>query len=83
MILNNLYNKLKYIRKHKSQNVYPEIKVPTVDESLINRSTPRPEPQIPLRDQIKILADQRLVRDQRAWDREHGRDGITNVLRPR
>ena len=73
---------LKYIGKYKKPT-YPEIKIPVVDGSLINGPPTKPEPKIPLRDQIKILADQRLIREQRTWDREHGRDGITNVLRPK
>ena len=89
-ILNRDFNKngpknmsnddLKFIGKYK-QPTYPEIKVPIIDESLFSRPTPQPEPQIPLREQIRILADVRLEREQRAWDREHGKDGITNVLR--
>ena len=71
---------LKYIGKHKSQIVYPEIKVPVIDKSLIDRPTPKP--QIPLRDQIKILADKRLAQEQRDWDRKWGRGGISDVLRP-
>ena len=91
-ILNRDFNKngpknmsnddLKFIGKYK-QPTYPEIKVPIIDESLFSRPTPQLEPQIPLREQIRVLADRRLEREQRAWDREHGKDGITNVLRPK
>jgi len=70
-------------KKKKTTTVYPEVKVPTIDVNLFNRPPTPPEPQIPLRDQIKILADERLVREQRAWDRENGKDGITNILRPK
>ena len=74
---------LKFIGKHKSQIVYPEIKVPHVEENLINKPTPQPEPQIPIEQTIKILADKRLDREQRAWDHQHGRSGITDLLRPK
>ena len=72
---------LKFIGKHKSQIVYPEIKIPHVEKDL--KPTPPPEPQIPIEQTIKILADKRLDREQKAWDHEHGRSGITDLLRPK
>ena len=74
---------LKYIGKHKSQIVYPEIKIPHVEPDLTNKPTRQPEPRIPIEQTIKILADKRLDREQRAWDHQHGRSGITDLLRPK
>jgi len=77
---------LKYIGKHKSQTqtVYPKIEIPRVgiDESLISKPTRQPEPEISLTELIKIRADERLKKEQRAWDHQHGRSGITDLLRP-
>ena len=73
---------LKFIGKHKSQIVYPEIIVSPVEKDLINKPTRQPEPQIPIEQTIKILADKRLDREQKAWDQQHGRSGITDLLRP-
>ena len=73
---------LKYIGKHKSQIVPLEIKVPHVETNLINKPTPPPEPQIPVEQTIKVLADKRLALEQRDWDRKWGRGGISDVLRP-
>ena len=70
-------------KKKKTTTVYPEVKVPTIDVNLFNRPPTPPEPQIPLRDQIKILADERLVREQRAWDQENGSGGIAEIFRPK
>jgi len=69
--------------KKKTAAVYPEVKVPTIDVNLFNKPPTPPEPQIPLRDQIKILADERLVREQRAWDQENGSGGIAEIFRPK
>ena len=74
---------LKYIGKHKSQIVYPEIVVPHIETNLINKPTPPPEPQIPIEQTIKVLADKRLNREQKVWDQKHGRSGITDLLRPK
>ena len=71
---------LKFIGKHKSQIVYPEIKVPHVEKDL--KPTPPPEPRIPIEHTIKVLADKRLDQEQKKWDRENGRGGITDLLRP-
>ena len=75
---------LKFIGKHKSQNIPLEIKVPPVETNLINKPTPppRPRPQIPVEQTIKALADRKLVREQKDWDRQWGRGGISDVLRP-
>ena len=73
---------LKYIGKHKSQIVPLEIKVPHVETNLINKPTQPPEPQIPVEQTIKVLADKRLALEQRDWDRKWGRGGISDVLRP-
>ena len=73
---------LKWIGKGKVKTVYPEIKVPHVDLNIFERKTP-PEPQIPIEQTIQVLADKRLVNEQRAWDRQHGRTGITDLLRPK
>ena len=74
---------LKYIGKHKSQIVYPEIKIPNViNLDLVERRT-SPEPELPLREQIKVLADRRLETEQNAWDQQHGRSGLTDLLRPK
>ena len=74
---------LKFIGKHKSQIVYPEIKIPHVEPDLTNKPTRQPEPRIPIEQTIKILADKRLDREQKAWDHQHGRSGITDLLRPK
>jgi len=74
---------LKFIGKHKSQIVYPEIKIPSViNLDLVERRTP-PEPELPLREQIKVLADRRLKTEQNAWDQQHGRSGLIDLLRPK
>ena len=73
---------LKFIGKHKSQIVYPEINIPRVGTELLHKPTPQPEPQIPLRETIKILADKRLAKEQKKWDRENGRGGISDLMRP-
>jgi len=73
---------LKFIGKHKSQIVYPEIKVPHIDTDLTNKPTPPPEPQIPIEQTIQDLADKRLAREQKDWDRQWGTDGIVNLKRP-
>ena len=73
---------LKFINKHKSQIVYPDINIPRVGTELLHKPTPQPEPQIPLHETIKILADKRLDKEQKAWDKQHGRSGITDLLRP-
>jgi len=73
---------LKFIGRHKSQIVSPEIKIPSVLPKILNRPTPQPEPQIPLSETIKILADKRLEREQKDWDRKNGRGGISDLLRP-
>ena len=70
-------------KKKRTTTVYPEVKIPTIDVNLFNRPPTPPEPQIPLRDQIKILADERLVREQRAWDQENGSGGIAEIFRPK
>ena len=77
---------LKYIGKHKSQTqtVYPKVEIPrvSIDENLISKPTRQPEPEISLTELIKIRADERLKKEQRAWDHQHGRSGITDLLRP-
>ena len=76
---------LKYINKHKSQITSPKIETPTVsfNPTLVSKPTPTPPtPQISIEETIKVLADERLKKEQRAWDRQHGRSGITDLLRP-
>ena len=77
---------LKFIGKHKSQTqtIYPKIEIPRVgiDESLISKSTRPPQPELTVNEQIKILADRRLENEQKVWDQQHGRSGITDLLRP-
>ena len=46
------------------------------------KPTRQPEPEISLTELIKIRADERLKKEQRAWDHQHGRSGITDLLRP-
>ena len=74
---------LKYINKHKSQITSPKIETPTVsfNPTLVSKPTP-PTPQISIEETIKVLADERLKKEQRTWDRQHGRSGITDLLRP-
>ena len=72
---------LKSIGKHSSQISYPKIKVPSVNLNLINR-VPL-EPEIPIDQRIKVLADQRLKNEQRAWDYKYGRGGIAEMQRPK
>jgi len=74
---------LKYINKHKSQITSPKIETPTVsfNPTLVRKPTPQP-PQISIEETIKVLADERLKKEQRQWDRQHGRSGITDLLRP-
>ena len=73
---------LKFINKHKSQIVYPEINIPRVQTDLINKPSPQPEPQIPIEQTIQVMADKRLDQEQKKWDRENGRGGISDLLRP-
>lgn len=73
---------LKYIGKHKSQIVYPEIKIPHIERDLISKPIPEPETALPLREHIKVLADERLHREQKDWDRKFGRGGIIDLKRP-
>ena len=76
---------LKYIGKHKSQITSPKIESPTVsfNPTLVSKPTPTPPtPQISIEETIKVLADERLKKEQRAWDHQHGRSGITDLLRP-
>ena len=73
---------LKYIGKHKSQIVYPEIKIPHIERDLISKPIPEPETALPLREHIKVLADERLHREQNDWDRKFGRGGIIDLKRP-
>ena len=75
---------LKFIGKHKSQTktIYPEIEIPSIRLDLVERRTP-PEPELPLREQIKVLADRKLETEQNAWDQQHGRSGLTDLLRPK
>ena len=65
----------------KKKITYPEIKIPTVNLNLVDRKPP--EPDIPIEHRIQILADERLVREQRAWDQANGRGGITEMYRPK
>lgn len=73
---------LKWIGKGKVQTIYPEIKVPHIDLNILERKTP-PEPEISINQRIKVLADQRLKNEQRAWDYKNGRGGIAEMLRPK
>ena len=41
-----------------------------------------PEPELPLREHIKVLADERLHREQKDWDQKFGRGGIIDLKRP-
>jgi len=66
----------------KKQLQYPEINIPHVKTQL-NKSTPQPEPKISVRETIRILADRRLAQEQKRWDRENGRGGIAEMLRPK
>ena len=74
---------LKFIGKHKSQTAPIKIEIPrvSIDETLFAQ---RPKiSEIPIEQQIKVLADQRLEREQKAWDNAHGQAGIANILRPK
>jgi len=74
---------LKWIGKGKVQTekIYPKIEVPSVNLNLIKRDPP--EPEISINQRIKVLADQRLKNEQRAWDYKNGRGGIAEMLRPK
>ena len=73
---------LKWIGKAKSQTemLYPKIEVPSVNLNLFKREPP--EPEIPIDQRIKEMADQRLKNEQRAWDYKNGRGGIAERFRP-
>ena len=71
---------LKFIGKYKEPE-YPKFKVPVIDTSLLTTKEPK-EPEIPLDEKIKDLADRRLLREQNDWDRKWGRGGISDLKRP-
>ena len=60
---------------------HPKIEIPSVNLNIFDRKTP-PEPELPLRDQIKVLADKRLEKEQKAWDQKWGRGGISDIHSP-
>ena len=74
---------LKWIGKAKSQTemLYPKIEIPSVNVNKIERIPP--EPEISLNERIKVMADQRLRNEQRAWDNTNGRGGLAEMLRPK
>ena len=68
----------KYLDK-KSKPVYPEVifrPEPEISSSTFKKED-RPVEQI-----VRELADQRLVREQKEWDRRYGKFGITQLKRP-
>ncbi len=73
---------LKMIGRHKSQQIkLPEVK-PFVDpRSMIQEQTPR-VPEKSLDQIIREKADERLRREQDAWDKEYGNLGLAKILRP-
>ena len=73
---------LKMIGQHKSQQIkLPEVK-PFVDpRSMIQEQRPM-VPEKTLDQIIKEKADERLKREQDAWDREYGNVGLAKILRP-
>jgi len=74
---------LKWIGKAKLQTeiIYPKIEIPSVNVNKIERIPP--EPEISVNERIKVMADQRLRNEQRAWDNTNGRGGIAEMLRPK
>jgi len=60
---------------------YPKIEVPSVNLNSFDRKVP-PGPELPLKEQIKVLADKRLEQEQKAWDQKWGRGGISDIHRP-
>ena len=68
----------KYLDK-KSKTVYPEVVLQPEPEfsSPTFKRDERPVEQI-----VRELADQRLVREQRDWDKRYGKFGITQLKRP-
>ena len=76
---------LKFIGKSKDPikpTVETPIEAPIFDESILSYHNQTTEPQIPLDQKIKILADKRLQREQKAWDQTWGIGGITDLKRP-
>ncbi len=68
----------KYLDK-KSKPVYPEVifrPEPEISSSTFKKDD-RPVEQI-----VRELADARLVREQKEWDRRYGKFGITQLKRP-
>jgi hypothetical protein len=68
----------KYLDK-KSKPVYPEVifrPEPEISSSTFKKED-RPVEQI-----VRELADARLVREQKEWDRRYGKFGITQLKRP-
>ena len=66
--------------KQKITN-YPKIEVPSVNLNTFDRKVPS-GPELPVREQIKVLADEKLEKQQKAWDQQHGRGGLADMLRP-
>jgi hypothetical protein len=41
------------------------------------------QPEIPIKEQIKRYSDAKLKAQQDQWDYEHGRFGLSNLMRPK
>ena len=77
------------VRDYMLNNYKPEIKKP--DETkpfiqdpgldLIRKDLPKQDSR-PVETVIKDMADQRLAREQRAWDNKYGRGGLAELKRP-
>ena len=62
---------------------YSELLKPTIKPvAPITTIVPK-EPEIPLEEKIKQLADARLKREQDKFDQENGRFGLPNLMRPK
>ena len=70
----------KMIGRGKYQS-YPTITVPSVDMDMIPEPTPR-VPDVPIEEIIRVRAQERLEREQNAFDRENGTGGIMKLMRP-
>ena len=79
----------KRVRNYMLRNYKPEIKKPEETQPFINdpglnliRRDLQKQDNRPTEEIIKDRADQKLIHEQRAWDRKFGRGGITDLKRP-
>ena len=71
-------DELKYLDK-KPEETKTLINDPGLN--LIGRDLPTQDKR-PIEEVVKDLADKRLEREQKDWDRKNGRGGISDLLRP-